>query len=123
MEQPLFPRYLFCWIPDNRGWNPIKNTPGVSHLLIGSDASPCNIPDEVIEKIKTRMEEEGGAILVRGDGPLEKHFHAGQTIRVVGGPHIGHEGIFVEKSKDRVIAMLKMFERDVKANIRADHVA
>lgn len=99
------------------------NTPGVSHLLIGMNESPCEVTDVVIDGIKKRMDEEGGSIVVRGDKPLDRHFHPGQTIRVVGGAYLGYEGIFVEKTKDRVIALLKMFEREVTADIRAEHVA
>lgn len=120
---PLFPRYLFCWIPPDRAWGPILNTPGVSGLLTGTDDSPCVVPDEVIDQIKERMADEGGVIVVKSERPPEKHYEPGQTIRVIDGPHIGFEGIFVEKSKDRVIAMLRMFERDVRASIKADHVS
>jgi len=120
--QPLFPRYLFIWLTQDRSWAPITNTPGVSNILIGMDDLPGEVPDSVIYSIQDQMEAEGGAILIDADDREGGRFVEGQTILIVGGEHIGLEGLFVSKSGDRVTALLQMFGREVKTSVRLDNV-
>lgn len=120
---PLFPRYLFIWVPEGHAWRPILNTPGVGYILKNSDYSPSIISDNIIESIQYRMDEDGGAILLRQERETRKSFKNGQKIRIIGGAHIGCDGFYVSRTKDRIIALLNMFGRKVRATIPEKHVA
>src|SRR3990167_10923222 len=58
---PLFPRYLFIWIPEGKPWSPAGNTPGVSKILKRSDRQLATVPEKVVSDIRKRMEEIGRA--------------------------------------------------------------
>lgn len=126
--KPLFPRYLFVWVPENRPWRPIVNTPGVSDILRCSNEGMGGeklalVPDHVIAQIQTRMDDDGGAILVGDADPVRRKFKEGEKLRIVGGVNIGLEGIYVSSSKDRVVALLNMFGRPVTAVLPERFVA
>ena len=120
--RPLFPRYLFVWLRDDRPWRPILSTPGVSQLLLGTDDRPGEVPDEVIEEIRLKMAKDGGAILVRDTRQFPTPFQKGQKIRVIGGAYLGLEGLFLGRSKDRIVALLNIFGRQVKATVKEEDV-
>ena len=126
--KPLFPRYLFVWVPEGRPWRPIVNTPGVCDVLRMNEEraggnSLATVPDSVIVELKSRMEADGGAILVGDNGPPERKFEKDQPIRIVGGVNIGLEGFYVSKSNDRIEALLNMFGRMVRTSVPEKFVA
>lgn len=126
--KPLFPRYLFVWVPPDRAWKPITNTPGVADILRSSDQGMggpklSNVSDLVIAGIQMRMDDDGGAILVGDDSPAARQFTKGERIRIIGGTNIGLEGFYVSSSKDRVVALLNMFGRPVTAVLPERYVA
>ena len=126
--KPLFPRYMFVWVPLNKAWRPIVNTPGVSDILRCSNEGMGGeklalVPDSVIDSIRKRMDDDGGAILV-GDGePVRRKFKAGEKLRIVGGVNIGLEGFYVKSDRDRVVALLNLFGRKVTAVLPERFVA
>ena len=119
---PLFPRYLFLWIPEGKPWTPVGNTPGVSKVLKRSDSQLATVPEKVVSEIRKRMDADGGAVILEDDTPKKRTFKLGQEIQVIGGTHAGMRGLYVSRSKDRVIALLNMFGRQIKATIQENHI-
>ena len=126
--KPLFPRYLFVWVPPDRPWRPIVNTPGVSDILRCDEQGVggprlAQVSDSVIASIQKRMDDDGGAIVVGDKEPLRRKFKQGEKLRIIGGVNIGLEGMFVSQSKDRVIALLNLFGRQVPTVLPERYVA
>ncbi len=118
---PLFPRYLFIWIPEGKQWSPVGSTPGVSKILKHSDQRPATVPEKVVSGIRERMEADGGAVIFEDD-TKGRTFKPGQEIHITGGTHAGMKGLYVSRSKDRVIALLHMFGRQIRATIIENHI-
>lgn len=110
--KPLFPRYLFIWIPADSPRQPISNTRGVSYLLRRPSGDPCNIPEHEIEKIRSRMDADGGAVCLFGDQPIRRSFTPGDRIKVIDGPFFGFEGVFSRRDKDRIYALFNILGRE-----------
>ncbi len=128
VPKPLFPRYLFVYVPEGRAWRPIVNTPGVTDILrlndVGMGGSAlASVPESVVQALRKQMEADGGAILVGDNGPPARKFEKDQPIRIIGGVNIGLEGFYVSKSNDRVVALLNMFGRRVTATVPEKFVA
>lgn len=119
---PLFPRYLFFWVNGEMPWGPVQNTPGVSSVLRRSDFELSFVPDKIIEQIRAKMDCDGGAVILESDPP-KRIFKLGQRIHIVGGTHAGMNGLFVSKTKDRIIALLTMFGRQIKATVQEKNIA
>ncbi len=119
---PLFPRYLFIWIPEGKQWSPVENTPGVSKILKNSNQQLATVPAKAVSGIKERMEADGGAVILENDNPKNRTFKPGQEIHITGGTHAGLKGLYVSRSKDRVFALLHMFGRQVRATILESHI-
>ena len=119
---PLFPRYLFLRIWEGKPWTPAGNTPGVSKILKHSDQRLATVPEKTISEIRARMDKDGGAVILNEDSPKKRIFKPGQRIQVIGGTHSGMGGLYVSSSKDRVIALLTMFGRQIKATIQENHI-
>jgi len=122
-KTPLFPRYLFLWMLEDSRWQPISSTPGVSYLLTNGDKSPSILDDSVVDEIRARMKKDGGAIVIHGETVQDRQFQPNQKIRIVGGAYIGFDGLYCQRQGDRIIALLNMFGRKVKASIPERHVA
>ena len=120
---PLFPRYLFLWLPENRPWKPVTNTPGISYLMTNGLKEPSILDDRIVDDIKERMERDGGAVVLKGETVQDRQFRPNQPIRIVGGAYIGHDGLYCQRQGDRIIALLNMFGRKVKTSVPERHVA
>ena len=122
ISTPLFPRYLFIWVPEGKGWLPVGNTQGVSRVLKSSDFSPTPIAESVIDEIKRRVEADGGSIILEPE-EKQREFTPGQGISVVGGTHAGLTGLYVTRKKDRITALFNMFGRQVRATVNEANIA
>jgi transcriptional antiterminator RfaH len=101
--EPLFPNYLFVWMPLTVvTWNAVRWTPGARRML-GDGAQPIAVPDSLVDAIRERVEPLG---FVR----VGLNFAAGSRVRVKSGPFVGLEGIFERPTsrKDRVRVLLEM---------------
>lgn len=102
--ESLFPNYLFLRAdPERDSLAPVRSTKGAIGLVrFGSE--PVKVPDEVIERIRSRIDARDG--LVRLEAPELVH---GQGIRVMGGPMVGWEGVFLAtEGLDRVRLLLEL---------------
>jgi len=101
--EPLFPRYLFLHaVPNQQSLGPVRSTRGVA-TLVRFGQKLASMPEQVIEAINDRCDEEG---LVQLDPvPVEP----GDKVRVFDGPLAGLEGIFKErKGEKRALLMAKL---------------
>lgn len=121
--RPLFPRYVFVFVSETEPWRSIQSTWGVSSLLRNSEHTLLQIADSIIEGIKERMNRDGGAVILEDNLPKPKDLKPGQKIRVISGPHVGLEGLFVGRERDRIIALLNLFGRQVRATVKESQVA
>ncbi|MDA8364048.1 MAG: transcription/translation regulatory transformer protein RfaH [Gammaproteobacteria bacterium] len=115
--EPLFPRYLFIRLSmgtDN--WAPIRSTIGVS-ALVRFGAEPARVPDALVALL--RSHETGSGIHEWTQKPMR----SGQGVRVAEGAFAGYQGIFLARSsRERVVVLLNILGRPVRAQLVADQV-
>ncbi|MGH9613823.1 MAG: transcription termination/antitermination protein NusG [Bryobacteraceae bacterium] len=114
IDQPLFPRYLFCRF-DPMYRLPILKTPNVQGI-VSIGRAPIAIPDHEIEAVR-RMVSEGK---VAGPWP---YLREGQHVRIRKGPLTGVEGILTEfKNRYRLVVSIELLQRSVAAEVDGDWV-
>jgi len=118
MLRPLFPRYLFAGVDRaTMPWRPILSTVGVSQI-VGTREEPTPVPTEIIAAIRER--EDSGAF-DRFD--CRQNLRLGDLVRVTAGAFEDMLGRLVElRDQDRVVLLLEMLGRTVRAQFRAEVV-
>jgi len=113
--EPLFPRYLFIRLDTKTdNWSPIRSTLGVSNL-VKFGMYPSSVPQALIELLSDRCDEEG----IQDISPGE--FKSGESIRVMEGPMMGLEGVFLAKtSSDRVLVLLDIVGKHTRVNMETE---
>ncbi|NOZ10102.1 MAG: transcription/translation regulatory transformer protein RfaH [Gammaproteobacteria bacterium] len=113
--EPLFPRYLFIHLnTETDNWLPIRSTMGVSKL-IRFGMQPAIVPDPLIEALRERENAQGVQDIKIG------HYKQGEKVRVLEGPMMGFEGIFLAKtSSDRVIVLLNIVGKSTRVKLDID---
>ncbi len=113
--EPLFPRYIFIHLDaktDN--WSPIRSTLGVSNL-VKFGMYPSAVPDALIDLLSERCDEDG----VQDIAPDE--YKKGAAVRVMEGPMVGLEGVFLAKtSSDRVMVLLDIVGKHTRVNLETE---
>ena len=101
--EPLFPRYLFLRVRDERqSLTPVRSTVGVSGL-IRFGGQPTVVSDALIEALRARQDAATGVHLQRTE------FNPGAPVKFVDGPFSGLEGIFSKDTgEERVIVLLAL---------------
>jgi transcriptional antiterminator RfaH len=116
--RPLFPRYLFAGI-DRAAmrWRPILSTVGVSDLVCSGDG-PLPVAPEIVEAL--RAQEGAGAF----DALARRHTpRLGELVRISAGAFEDMIGRLVElRDQDRVVVLLDLLGRKVRAQIQAEAV-
>jgi len=115
--EPLFPRYLFIHLDaEQDNWAPIRSTFGVTRLIrFGMD--PAQVPDELIQRLKSREDNKG----IQDLDP--DNFKRGDAVRVAEGPMMGFEGIFLARSSsDRVIVLLDIVGKHTRVKLSIDQL-
>jgi len=78
--RPLFPGYIFVsFDPLVTQWRAINNTVGVVNLLTGRANAPQRAPKEMMVALMNGCDAKGNIL-------QQKCFHAGDKVRLVGGP-------------------------------------
>lgn len=102
LSQPLFPGYIFinlCKLTDN--WHAIRSTRGVARLVTFAN-QPLAVPDDLIEHLRTQLEQQG-------DEPL---FTEGSPVIITGGPFKDLDAVFYKMDdQERVIVLLNVLQR------------
>ena len=118
VSRPLFPRYLFAGLDRaTMLWRPILSTFGVSDLVrVGGEPAP--VPAEIVTGLRDRE--------ARGDfdRPIRAALRVGELVRVTAGAFEDMLGRLVElRDEERVVVLLELLGRSVRAQLRADAVA
>lgn len=113
--EPLFPRYLFIYLDSKTdNWSPIRSTPGVSHL-VKFGMYPSMVPDSLVEILRSRENGEGVQDIRTGE------FKQGESVRVVEGPMMGLEGVYLAKtSSDRVLVLLDIVGKHTRVTMATE---
>jgi len=114
--KPLFPRYLFVALQPDQPWSPIRSTYGVTCLIMAGPERLAVLPAYVIENIRARIAEHGGAVRIDAT-PRPPTFTPGQTVRVTGGAFQGLQGLYVASARDRVTLLLDILGRSVQTSV------
>lgn len=115
---PLFPRYLFAAFDlAEAGWRVIRSTRGVVDLVCGG-TDPLPVPREIIDEINDRSDEQGLVVLAR-----DRFLTPGDRLSIEAGPFADYEAIFeATRDEDRVIVLLSLLGRRVKAEVPMEFV-
>lgn len=120
IERPLFPGYLFVHADLGAGdRRRVDSARGVRSLVRFGERIPA-LADEVIAEIRSREGPDG--LIHLGDAT---RLQAGERVRVIGGPLEAQVGLIVGCAADhnRVIILLDLLGRQVRARVRAEQLA
>lgn len=110
---PLFPRYIFARFDvSDAAWRVIRSTRGVVEI-VRSGSKPLPVPIGIVEEIGRRLDEAGCMHLAEKSGLCP-----GDRIRIESGPFAEYEAIFQSvRDEDRVVALLSLLGREVRAEV------
>ncbi len=113
VARPFFPGYLFLHLGlEEQNWTAISSTVGSLCPVKFGDCYPV-VPNEIIEGLKSRENEDGFISLLEASG-IKK----GQTVRVANGEFEGLYGLFMSpKGSDRALILLDLLQRKVKTTV------
>lgn len=116
VEEPFFPRYLFIHLDQTTdNWAPIRSTIGVSNL-VRFGMVPLAVDDEIIDIIKARENPEGLH-------DVQEELIKGDNVRVLDGPMMGLEGVFIAKTgEERVILLLELMGQSTRVQMDVDAI-
>jgi len=116
VREPLFPRYLFIrldQVTDN--WAPIRSTIGVS-TLVRFGMEPAPVSDSLIAAIRARENSDGLH-------EIRSELSEGSTVRVLDGPMMGLEGIFLSRSgEQRAMVLLELMGKLARVQLDVDAI-
>jgi transcriptional antiterminator RfaH len=112
--RPFFPNYLFAKFDPDRQYHMIKYTRGVRGI-VGNQGSPWPVSEDIIDIIKSRMNNEG-LIVISPD------IKVGDKVEITEGPFRGFIGIFEREMKDsdRIIVLLNTIEYQARVDIEKE---
>jgi len=113
--EPLFPRYLFIKLDTQTdNWAPIRSTVGVGNL-VKFGMYPSIVPEALVELLYARCDEDGIEDIAPGE------FRTGESVRVMEGPMMGLEGVFLAKtSNDRVLVLLDIVGKHTRVTMTTE---
>jgi transcriptional antiterminator RfaH len=116
VAKSIFPNYIFLRFNARTMLHNIFNTRGVKHVLC-SNGTPLPIDEELIELIRSRIDESG---FVR----LGNDFKVGDKVTIVDGPLRNLQGIFSEEMKDseRVLILLDLVTYQARITATKDQL-
>jgi transcriptional antiterminator RfaH len=116
VRRPLFPGYLFIHVdPLREQWRPILSTIGLRTLIRFGDRFGT-ITDDFI--VNLRQREQDGVIALP-----ETPFKVGQQVELGAGPFDGVVATILSvDEKQRLVILMDILQRPVRAKVRADQV-
>jgi transcriptional antiterminator RfaH len=116
--RPLFPGYLFVKIDPNQGpWRQVNSTRGVARL-VRLGAEPSLVPNEIIEALMARCDEE--SILRQTSETQSSQLHAGNQAQVTQGPFSGFIATISKiEANNRINILIEIMGQATKIIINA----
>jgi len=101
---------LIQMMMNDRSWNIVRNTPGVTGF-VGTGSKPTPLSEEEVNQILTQMAAEAPKVKVG--------FRKGQSIRVTDGPFIDFVGVVddISPEKGKVKVLLSLFGRETPVQL------
>lgn len=111
VERPLFPNYLFVKLILARHYYLVKWTKGIARF-VGWGDRPAPLANEIVETIRSRMDERGSVRMGLDVKPDE-------AVRIKSGPLKDFIGIFERKisAQNRIRVLLQAVGSQVNVNI------
>lgn len=112
----VFPGYvLFRPGVGFASWADLRSSPGI-HRLLMSDGAPATLSNDVIQHIRTRLDEHA-----RRPALL---FRTGDPVRIVQGPLSELNGVFQRRMRasDRVAILIQLMGRAVEVEIDPENL-
>jgi len=105
---PLFPSYLFAQVTDDSpSWGPMRSTRGVATVLVRpGTAEPASVQAGILHALWRQCAPNG--VIYRRDraATVLPALHAGDSIRIVGGPFANMDGIVRLPGQNRIQVLL-----------------
>lgn len=119
--RPLVPGYIFVALDlASPRWKKVNSTRGVSRLLPLHLERPEPIPDVTMDIFRERADADG---LVADTDALDRElYEAGVMLRVIDGSSAGLQGPVVMDEGRRIVVLLSMFGRQVRARVEPRQV-
>jgi transcriptional antiterminator RfaH len=113
VARPLFPSYLFVALDLGRDrWRSVHSTFGVSHLILAGD-EPLPVPDEIVERVRSREGEDGFVTL-----GLPAGLKLGSKVRLIDGIFADATGVLDRVADSRRVAiLLRLLGREVRVSV------
>jgi transcription antitermination factor NusG len=118
VDRPVFPRYAFIGIPEDKSWYPLKTITGVSGILC-IQGKPRPVPDKLIRLLRAAMDEDAF------NAAAEPAYRPGQRVEVM----VGQTSVsaFVERINNtlpaqRIDVMFRMFGKEHRRTVPVDQV-
>jgi len=114
--RPLFPGYVFFALIGDLWRKAFHSSERVNGLLMWAPEQPAHLPQEIIDELKGREDEEG---VIRFDTPRKRRYAPGAKVTIRHGAMTGLNGI-VEKlqTHERVQVLLEMLGRGTTVSVR-----
>ena len=112
--RPFFPNYIFAKFDSSTQYHMIKYTRGVRGI-VGNLGSPWPVSEEIINIIKSRINEEGFIVIT-------PDIKIGDKVEITEGLFRGFIGIFEREMKDsdRIIVLLNTIEYQARVEIEKE---
>ncbi|MBI5330506.1 MAG: transcription/translation regulatory transformer protein RfaH [Betaproteobacteria bacterium] len=118
IDEPLFPRYLFIRLGDQRssmGWLPVRSTKGVSRLVTFG-VEPARVEEELVGALRARS-------VLAAQHPQEL-FTPGERLRISEGPFAGLDAIYqMTDGERRVMVLIELLSKPVKLTLAPGQLA
>jgi transcriptional antiterminator NusG len=111
VSKKVFPGYVLVQMElDDRSWDVVRNTPGVTGF-VGRENKPEPLEDDEVDRLLKQMTEEAPRVKVG--------FAKGQSVRITDGPFIDFVGVVEELSPDKGKArvLLTLFGRETPVEL------
>lgn len=118
VERPVFPRYAFIGVPEERSWYPLKTIRGVAGILC-ANGKPRPIPDKLVRLLRAAVDAD--AFTQSRDAA----FRSGQAVQV----KVGQTTLaaFVERVNNmlpaqRIDIVFKVWGKEHRSTVPIDQV-
>jgi transcriptional antiterminator NusG len=123
VQKKVYPGYLYlrCFL-DDRSWDVIRNTPGVTGF-VGGAGKPLPLSRSDVEGALSQPDEVGGSVAAKQRPRLE--YEVGDSVRVRQGPFADFSGQIAEINEDqlKVKVLVNIFGRETPVELEFSEIA